>query len=126
VTADHPTRSPDSPDPTGTPDTCSHCGAPGFRVVSHRGDGSVRFVRSSDSVRTPDLDALRLIRELAVMKPEDEWSDKFYAALAALWRTVKGTDIPAMGEPPHVVMARLIEDVAWAALHPASPPQEGE
>jgi hypothetical protein len=50
---------------------------------------------------------------LAAMKPEDDWSDKFYAALAALWRVVKGTEIPAMGTAPHVVMAQLIEDVAW-------------
>jgi hypothetical protein len=51
---------------------------------------------------------------LAAMKPEDDWSDKFYAALTALWRVVKGTEIPAMGTAPHVVMAQLIEDVAWS------------
>lgn len=58
------------------------------------------------------------IDRLRNMKPEDDWRDKFYAALDALWLTLKGTERPAMGYPPHVVMARLIDDVYWIRERP--------
>jgi protein gp37 len=48
---------------------------------------------------------------LRAMRPEDDWGDKFYAALEALWWALKGTDIPAQGSAPHQIMANLIEDI---------------
>ena len=50
---------------TRTPDTCSKCGAPGFRVVDHRGSGSVRFVRASEAERGAGLREALNKRELA-------------------------------------------------------------
>lgn len=64
-------------------------------------------------MKTPSKATLAAIEHLAQMKPEDDWGDKFYAALEALWWAIKGTEIPAQPEPPHHIMARLIGDVAW-------------
>jgi hypothetical protein len=50
---------------------------------------------------------------LRAMQPEDDWGDKFYAALEALWWALKGTEIPAQGTAPHQIMADLIEDVPY-------------
>jgi hypothetical protein len=81
------------------------------------GWGGERLELDIDAEPTPDSgpskeSQLRLseLRDLGV---EAGWGDKFYAALAALWQVVKGTEIPAMGTPPHIVMADLIEDIAW-------------
>ena len=61
----------------------------------------------------PSKESRLRLSELRDLGVEAGWSDKFYAALAALWQVVKGTEIPAMGTPPHIVMADLIEDIAW-------------
>lgn len=46
-----------------TPDTCSHCGAPGYRIVDHRGDGSVRFERAVE--QSVPQDVVLVPREIA-------------------------------------------------------------
>jgi hypothetical protein len=111
MTADHPTRSPDSPDHPDHPllhcHRCGRCVCPlheaiaddtwtdARRLCASCFDGTTP--RSSDSVRTPDLDAERLRIEFE-SRFDDQWPE---------WM-----------------------DAAWhesvAALHPASPPQEGE
>jgi hypothetical protein len=126
MTADHPTRSPDSPT-VG----CYRCGRTNVPLlVDPHGvvycaaiidcEKAERRLspRSSDSVRTPDLDVERLIA--ALYKECDDLRDLYARA--------------NMEEPEHVA-ARIggikyaigkIKDHAGAALHPASPPQEGE
>jgi hypothetical protein len=73
---------------------------------------------AQDSARDPLATAWEaLARERAAinnlrdMAPEDDWGDKFYAALEALEMVVTGR-VVAQATPPHAVMARLIEDVA--------------
>lgn len=50
------TEQPTAPRTRRTPDTCSKCGAPGYRIVDDSGDGSVRFERAAASVPAPEQD----------------------------------------------------------------------
>jgi hypothetical protein len=140
--ADHPTRSPDSPDPQTfhDPDTdpdpmryeptdddlariVAFSGHIGAHIVPNDSDREmakrVHYAldrlemrltnappRSPDSVRTPDLDVERL-REAMRRHAERE-------GMHACSHYVEGYNCP-----PEIA-------AEYAALHPASPPQEGE
>jgi hypothetical protein len=118
VTADHPTRSPDSPDPGHGLLHCHRCGkciCPLHEAIADDTWTEARRLcascfdgppRSPDSVRTPDFD----VREAAagLLRALDSYE--------ASWMTSRS----GYGE----VSERKAE--LRAALHPASPPQEGE
>ena len=53
------------------------------------------------------------IDDLTKLRTDDPWVDKFYVALNALWLTIHDQEMPAQGTAPHVVMAKLIEDILW-------------
>jgi hypothetical protein len=120
--ADHPTRSPDSPDhptdheprpvrpPVATNAFCARCG---YFPLPLEGAHPIPWdwpkldpPRSPDSVRTPDLDVERL-REAMRRHAERE-------GMHACSHYVEGYNCP-----PEIA-------AEYAALHPASPPQEGE
>jgi len=72
-----------------TPDTCSHCGAPGFRVVDNRGDGSVRFERAEaaqpiDAVIANALEVPEAPWEMDTVQGRDAWEAGYEAALNAV------------------------------------------
>jgi hypothetical protein len=112
MTADHPTRSPNSPDPLWD-DIYGEDGTarllPGPPEVMSEADRRIASIapRSSDSVRTPDLDVDRL-RELV------------YGAC----RLNEMLNQDLRGRQDFIDL--LTDNMArYAALHPASPPQEG-
>jgi hypothetical protein len=132
MTADHPTRSPDSPDPNLPPLIASlYAECDGLRDVYARANmeepphvaariAGIKFAigrikehyrtiappRSSDSVRTPDLDVERLATAIELTHMMDT---TYYDS-----------------RHDFMELAQAIADAYRAALHPVSPPQEGE
>jgi hypothetical protein len=139
MTADHPTRSPDSPDPThehrystvyevGWPDSLEVCGCGHILTAllprspdspdPHRDyagrtctTGLLHDHAASDSVRTPDLDVDTVANAFRAMA---KVSAGFNARL----------DSGDFGSTPLIRPSELASEFL-AALHPASPPQEG-
>ena len=68
---------------------------------------------------TPHQQVRAAIEALHGLKPEDPCYAKLNTACWALWLVIHGTEMPAMGDPPHVVMAKLIDDVYWLMKQPA-------
>jgi hypothetical protein len=137
--ADHPTRSPDSPDPNLPPLIASlYAECDGLRDVYARANmeepphvaariAGIKFAigrikehyrtiappRSPDSVRTPDLDVLRAALE------QIDSACTVFLTMAAKYHPDGG---PA---PAWLDFIRERQAEARAALHPASPPQKG-
>jgi hypothetical protein len=141
MTADHPTRSPDSPDHPDHPllhcHRCGRCVCPlheaiaddtwtdARRLCASCFDGTTP--RSSDSVRTPDTDSPGA--------PNLETTGATNPSTVRLQDSVRTPDLDA--ERLRIEFESRFDDqwpewmdAAWhesvAALHPASPPQEGE
>jgi hypothetical protein len=116
--ADHPTRSPDSPDlhaesHKGLMRDCPDPACVAYMIREFKPTTGWDSLRSSDSVRTPDLDAFTE----AAADAHAGWY------LYETERFGKSKHAPDWGlcERP-ICRERLV----LAALHPASPPQEGE
>jgi hypothetical protein len=125
MTADHPTRSPDSPDhqhgERGTRNDV-YCAVHGWvgniHWVSRNHDQHAPLFapqppRSPDSVRTPDPDVLRAALE------QINSACTVFLTMAAKYHPDGG---PA---PAWLDFIRERQAEARAALHPASPPQKG-